>query len=175
MIQHNANMTGKILTYDDWWTCPHAPFLHSCEHFHPCDLLLLFPLLYFLPVRSTAFFTPAFLPFNSIRIAFFTPAFSVAPQYSYKWNLHRVSCSQKSCTEYWQVHHKCYSQVWRHCLLRLRRTERRSQALNCQSNSHSDEPTTVTPPATMLNMTFVFYCLYSVYVHTLLYKYAAYE
>jgi len=53
---------------------------YSCI-FHSCYLLLHFPLLHFPPVRSTpAISTPRIVcPCNFDRIAFSTPAFSVAP------------------------------------------------------------------------------------------------
>jgi len=55
---------------------------YSCI-FHSCYLLLLFPLLHFSPVRSYScyFHSRIFRPCNFDRIAFSTPAFSVAPRH----------------------------------------------------------------------------------------------
>jgi len=55
--------------------------------FHPCYLLLHFPLLHFSPLLSTC---------NFARIAFSTPAFSVAPSQSSGW-LGRLTGDEATC------------------------------------------------------------------------------
>ena len=57
-----------------WLTFTLAFHSARCCIFHPCDLLLTFPLRRFSPLQST----PAFSNHAFYRIAFSTPAFSVA-------------------------------------------------------------------------------------------------